>query len=235
MPAGFKRHELRHRYDVVRMEEDSWHTYTGEKTAQIVCRTLAACRVPPKLLLNAGAGVYAVGRQPWKEISIDLFVTPIQPRRNGVCASVEWLPFKSQTFGAIVCVGEVLAYCDPAAAIREFGRTLVRGGVLICDFASSRSLRYWLRRRYGRAADIVTDDYNGEPERTWVYDPKYIRYLLESGGFAISKIFGTHSWSALGRRIGLAPEPAVKIQRLLDHVPLPSRAADLTTIVAARV
>jgi ubiquinone/menaquinone biosynthesis C-methylase UbiE len=54
-------------------------------------------------------------------------------REYSVCTSVERLPFRENSMGAIVCVGEVLAYCDPAAAIGEFARVLVRSGLLICD------------------------------------------------------------------------------------------------------
>lgn len=234
MVPGFRRDELRSRYDVVSFREDSWHAFTGERTARILARFLLEVNPASNWLLNAGAGVYEIGTGAWREIAVDLFVTPIRQRKHSVCTSVERLPFKKSSVGAVVCVGEVLAYCDPAAAIREFASVLAPSGLLICDFASSRSPRYWFRRPYGRAADLITDEYNGVPERTWVYDPDYVGSLLRDAGFQIREISGTHAWSALARRAGAAPEPALRFQRLLRRLPLPARLADLTTIVASR-
>jgi SAM-dependent methyltransferase len=231
---GFKRHELRKRYDVVDIHEDRWHAYSGRKTAAILARYLSRGHARSNWLLNAGCGVYEISAVGWKEISVDLFTAPICGRRYSVCANVEQLPFRGSSVGGIVCVGEVLAYCDPATAIREFSRVLVPSGLLVCDFASSRSPRYWFRTPFGRAADLITDEYNGAPERTWVYDPGYITTLLESGGFVVGKTLGTHACSAIARRAGASPGLALRLQELLERLPLPARLADLTTIVASR-
>src|SRR5208337_3242994 len=146
---------------------------------------------------------------------------PIRDRKYALCASVEALPFRSSTFGAIVCVGEVLAYCDPAAAITEFARVLAPSGTLICDFGSSRSIRYWFRTSYGRAADLVTDHYNGTPERTWVYDPAYVSSLLVKAGFHVKVSLGTHTWSAFARRLGASMPTAMLVQQYLEWLRFP--------------
>ncbi len=219
---------------MVRFREDCWHAYTGEVTAGILARFLPELNPASKWLLNAGAGVYEIGAGAWQEIAVDLFVAPIRRRKHAVCASVERLPFRKSSLGVVVCVGEVLAYCDPAAAIREFARVLSPSGLLVCDFASSRSPRYWLRAPYGRAADLITDEYNGFPERTWIYDPNYVRSLLHGEGFRIRKVLGTHVWSALARRAGIETELALLFQRFLQRLPMPARLSDLTTIVASR-
>lgn len=234
MTFGFKRHELRDRYNVISIVEDRWHAYTGEKTAEIISRHIRQVHPSVPWLLNAGAGIYRIGAAGWREIPVDLFLSPLRHRNGAICASVERLPLKPQIIGAIVCVGEVLAYCDPAAAIREFANVLAPGGTLICDFASSRSPRYWFKQTYGRAADLITDVYNGEPERTWIYDPRYIESLLQSAGFSIERTLGIHQWSALARRAGVSADFAVTVQRLLGKVRVPPRFSDLTTIVASR-
>src|SRR5437660_27771 len=92
---------------------------------------------------------------------------------------------------------------------------------------SSRSVRHWFTEAFGRAADIVVDEYNGAPEKTWIYDPRYIRTLLASSGFAITSTFGTHTWSALARRIGASAAIALKCQRLFGRMPLPAQWADI--------
>jgi len=231
---SFKRHELRARYDVANIHEDGWHAYSGKKAAEFLANNLPRPEISLNWLLNAGAGVYEVGSGEWNEVAVDLFAAPILNRKYAVCASNECLPFQSGSFGGIVCVGEVMAYCDPATALREFARVLAPEGTLICDFGSTRSIRYWFKSPYGRATDLVTDQYNGTPERTWIYDPCYIHDLLTDAGFYIKARLGTHTWSALARRVGASIPTALLMQRCLEWVRLPASWADLTTIVAVR-
>lgn len=234
MPPGFKREQLSVRYDVSSIDEDIWHSYSGNKTEKIVSRILSTWRTPSNLLLNAGCGVYRVAVPQWQEISVDLFTTPLKMRSHAICASVEALPFKPNMFGAIVCVGEVLGYCDPIKAIKEFARVLKATGILVCDFSSTHSCRYWLTKTYGRAADIVTQQYNGQPERTWAYHPAYIKLLLESAGFEIHECIGTHTWSALASRMGLSIKSALRLQKQLERIDGSYRYADLMTIAAVK-
>lgn len=231
---GFTRHELRNRYDVPVIQDDEWHAYSGERTAACIAHHLPPQHANSEWLVNAGAGVFELRFGAWRELSVDLFINPIMAHQYPVCASVECLPFRSQTIGAVVCVGEVLGYCDPARAIGEIARILVRSGMFIFDFASSRSIRYMFRATYGRAADLITGIYNGLPERIWVYDPRYIQELLVSSGFIIQASLGTHTWSVIAQRLGLPTAAAASLQRHLDWLPLPARSADLMTIVAMR-
>ena len=170
------------------------------------------------------------------ERSRSTFSQPQSPLTNTLFAQA-WndSPFAGSTFSIIVCVGEVLAYCDPAKAIREFARVIANSGRLICDFRSSRSLRYLRSKTFGRAADLIHDEYNGTPEPTWVYDPQYIRAILHLAGFRIRSEFGIHTWSNLARRLGSSTELALTFQRYLASMPFPVKWADLITIVADRI
>jgi len=230
----FSRHDLERRYNVHSMREDEWHAHSGRVTACLVRGHLETARSPSILLLNAGAGVYEFPHQRWHEIALDLFIKPIKARRNAVCGSIEALPFSPQAFGAVVCVGEVVAYCDPATVFREFARALAPTGLLILDFRSTRSARYWFRRQYGRAAELATDIYNETPERTWIYDPRYIRRLLDVSGFVVRQVLGTHVWSSVLCAIGLPTSQATRIERTLPAPALLQGFADLVTIVAER-
>jgi SAM-dependent methyltransferase len=235
VPARFTRKYLSTRYDVSIIREDDWHTYSAERTADSLRIHLAEVNTPSYWLLNAGAGVYEVKLAKWRELFLDLFAAPIQNRHPyAICGSVADLPIKSSTCGAVVCVGEVLAYCDPSTAIAEFARVLVPSGTLVCDFGNSRSFRYWFTHAYGRFADLVTDDYNGSPERIWVYDPDYITQLLVTQGFRIKAKVGIHTWSALARRCGLSMKAATNFQRKLEKIQFSRRWADIMMIVAER-
>jgi SAM-dependent methyltransferase len=235
MVPGFNPQDLAARYDVESFSEDEWHAYTGTRTAKIVEAYLASCQAVPRCLLNAGAGVYQLNISGWKETAVDLFEAPICRHENHVRASVEALPLPSDAFGAVVCVGEVLGYCNPSKALSEFARVLVPAGLLICDFGSTRSSRHWLKREHGRAADLIIDEYKGTPEPIWRYDPQYIISLLASFRFDLKDTIGTHAWSAVARRIGVSPRSATYIQRHLEWLPFPDAWADLTTIVAVRL
>src|SRR5438132_4771064 len=99
---GFKREELLRRYDVSSIQEDAWHSYSGQKTSAFMAEHLPKPVPPSDWLLNAGAGVYGLHLTGWKEVPVDLFIAPILKRRRAVCTSVERLPFQAQTFAAIV-------------------------------------------------------------------------------------------------------------------------------------
>lgn len=234
MPPGFSPHELAKRYDVESFCEDEWHAYCGRRTSHIIASQLSLRQLPSNRLLNAGSGVHQITATGWVETSVDLFDAPIRGHKNAVCASVENLPFEAGTFGAVICVGEVLGYCDPAKAIREFARVLVPSGILVCDFGNSRSFRYLLKRTYGRAADMVTDHYNNNLERIWVYDHNYILSLVKSAHFRTTSTFGTHTWSALAHRFGFSMQSATSIQHHLEWFKLPTKWADVTTIVSVQ-
>ena len=164
---------------------------------------------------------------------VDLFEAPIRNQAHFIRASVEELPLDPGMFGAVVCVGEVLGYCDPARAIPEFARVLSSPGLLICDFGSTRSCRHWFRATHSRSADLITDQYQNTPEPIWIYHPHYIESLLAVSGFKKLSVYGTHTWSAISRRIGISAPKATRLQRLIDWLPFPNRWADVTTIVAA--
>jgi SAM-dependent methyltransferase len=234
MRPGFDPHELASRYDVNCFSEDDWHTYSGRRTAKLLSRHLKRNKTLPERLLNAGSGVYDIGIPGWAETAVDLFDSPIQGRQNAIKGNIEHLQFGGGTFGAVVCVGEVLGYCDPQKVIFEFSRVLVPGGILVCDFASSRSFRRWFRREFGRIADLVQDEYNGSAEPVWIYDPRFILRLLRSSGFFVERVYGSHTWSAIARGLGVHARSATHFQCLLDWVPLPSNWADVTTIFAVR-
>ena len=232
--TGFRREQLRERYDVDDFHEDPWHGYCGECTREIISGVLPNASSDSDLLLNAGSGVYRLNRPGWEEISVDLFESPLGNRPNSLCASVEDMPLEDESFGAVVCVGEVLGYCDPQRAFIEFSRVLRRGGILICDFGSTLSFRHRSHACYAREADIIVDEYNGTEERVWVYNPHFIRRLLRSSGFTVQQEFGTHTWSALANRLGVSKARATTFQRSMRWLSLPRQWADIRTIVAER-
>lgn len=234
MPPGFAKIDLQARYGVRFPGEDGWHSYSDLKTKQLITDQLGTARIAPPLILNAGSGGHSLNQSKYQEVSVDLFPSQFVDRGNSVCASVTQLPFASSSFGLIVCVGEVLGYCDPASAIAELARVLSKSGTLICDFGSTTSFRYRFTKTFARAAEMTTDWYNGSTENIWIYSPEYIQALLSEHGFSIAAQFGTHYWSAVARRFGASPELSVVLERRLGWIRAPLSWADLRTIVAVR-
>jgi SAM-dependent methyltransferase len=228
------RRDIADRYDVTDIREDAWHSYADAERSRLIKTNLADNRITPRLMLNAGAGVHSLKLPGWQEIRLDLFRGPLRGDPHSVCGTILNLPFSDFTFGAVVCVGEVLGYCDPAQAVPELSRVLAIGGLLILDFASTRSPRFWLSSTYGRAADIITVDYNGCPERVWAYDPSYVKTLVRKAGLSIIFDRRIMGWAAAIKRIGLRVGAALyvdaKFNRLIGTVAL----GDLSVICARR-
>lgn len=229
----FSRRQLSARYDVSNVTEDAWHSYSDQVTAKILKRYLSSLsNCPGNWVLNAGSGTTTLPLNLDYEVSLDLFPAPITGKPFPVSADILQLPFERELFAAAVCVGEVLAYCDPANAFAEFSRVLKRGGRLICDFGSTRSWRHLLRPTYGQAAIQLRTEYNEAPELTWVYDPGYIRHRLRRMGFAIRAAHSTHTWSGLARRLGLSTTLALELERALNPNHPDSGFGETITIVA---
>lgn len=234
MLPGFKKHELAARYDVQWFSEDEWHAHSGERTSMILSTHVISRPDLPRVLLNAGSGVYALRLPQWTEMAVDLFAKPIHGRGHAIQGDIHNLQFSTGSFGAIVCVGEVLGYCDPVKVISEFSRVIAPHGILVCDFGSTRSYQRWFSGLFGDAAALVVDEYNQTPEPIWIYDPQYIMSLLRSAGFEIQAVIGSHTWSALGRRLGLSSRSSIALQRKLSGIPLPFAWSDVITVVASR-
>lgn len=231
---GFPKEALRNRYDVEAFQEDPWHRYSAEQTEDLIKFELSKL-AEFHMLLNAGSGVYSINPPRGREVRVDLFRKPLAGSRAAVCTDIQALPFRSSTFDVVICVGEVLGYCDPAAAISELVRVLTTKGLFICDFESSKGIRHWLKNPYGRAADLVSTEYNGSIEHTWVYDPGYICSLLKQNGLTLRRAFGIHTWSALGRRLGMSAEGGLRLQGFCRVIPFPAKWAELTTFVAEKL
>jgi SAM-dependent methyltransferase len=73
------------------------------------------------------------------------------PRITITAGDAYRLPFPDASFDAAVCIRVIHHFEDPGPAIREFGRVVRPGGVLVLESANKRNLKavvaYWLRRQ----------------------------------------------------------------------------------------
>lgn len=233
---GIKPEDLRQRYDVECFLEDEWHKSSDVMTKHLVSDVILNEGMSSRdIVLNVGSGVHSFDVGSSEQVHMDIFSSPIMGKSLAVCGNAQQMPFRDSSFAATICVGEVLAYCDPVRLIGEMSRVTRKNGVAILDFGSSDSIRHAFRKMRGSYADIVSVPYAGRQERTWVYSINYIRGILHSFSFTISSEFGWHSWSSLLQRIGAPTSLALSIQRKVKYTKNPLCIADLITVVARKI
>jgi len=106
--------------------------------ARVVRRLIARYATPDAPILDAGCGTGLNLRHlPPGSTGIDInprnlaLIRERLPQHHVVEGDIEAMPFADGAFGTVLCT-EVLEHVpDPAAALREFGRVLAPGGVLI--------------------------------------------------------------------------------------------------------
>jgi SAM-dependent methyltransferase len=147
---------------------------------------------------------------------------------NPIVASVEALPLSDGSVDTVICVGSVINYCDPAAAISEFGRVLRPGGALVLEFESSFSAELITQEAYGSSAAVAETFYANREEAVWVYSPAHIRNLLTAGGFKVERSVPIHvisPWALLVSRSGRLAALIARSDHVLRGVPLLTRWA----------
>jgi SAM-dependent methyltransferase len=213
---------------------NDWLAYSREKTTALLEVHLSKCETAKKWLLNVRRGSCEIPEGRWKELPLDQ-VAPLSREQLADYSSRDMrLPFQPKSFGAIVCVGGELEFWDPATSISEFARVLAPSGILVCEFRSTRSFRHWLKAPYGRDVDLIPDCDNGVRRKTWIFDPRYIKYLMTSSGFEMRASMSTHNWSAIFRRLGISVKNSVRLQRQLEPRRATSPWGEFITIVAVR-
>lgn len=138
------------------------------------------------------------------------------------------LPFKDNTFDALIMVRATHHFDDMPAVTRELHRILKPGGIAVIEVANKRTLpkmfRYWLRRSDVNPFDRNPSSLKGlNKDGFYNYHPKYIEQVFRDAGFAIDdvlsvsnfrsaklkQIFGTERLVALEKRV---QKPLAKIR-----------------------
>ena len=144
---------------------------------------------------------------------VDIAESKIKDKPKHTVANIENLPFESNSFDGVICVGSVLNYCDAIAAISELSRVLRPKGRLILEFESSNSYEYLNTPAYSADAHIVMTTYQGEPHKIWVYSPQYIKNIIKQSALVICKEHFFHVFSELAFHCGESEEEAARFAR----------------------
>jgi SAM-dependent methyltransferase len=169
-------------------DDDAWHSHT----AAVIRREITLWRRDlfgdsSARVLNAGSGGDDLNVCPPSTVNLDISHLRLKGASMAVAGSIEQLPLASGTVDVTLCVGSVINYCDPVAAIHEFRRVSRAGACLVLEFESSRSAEFLLRKGFGSAAMIAETFYGSQHEIVWAYQPEYIEGLLRAVGFAVRR------------------------------------------------
>ena len=169
--------------------------------------------------VHVAAAAEAVGGDPKYEV------------RLGDAAA---LPFPDGYFDAAVCVRVLHHFDDPAPVIRELGRVVRPGGVLVLEYANKRNLKAIARHLLGRQ-DWSPFEPGAVEYKPFHHDhaPADMRRALRRAGFSTERMRAASLFRlpALTRR--LPPRKLARLEGLLQE-PLGSITPGPSVFVLAR-
>lgn len=168
------------------------------------------------IVLNAGSGGNDYGLNVQLH-NIDISANKNKALNNFIEGNIEHLPYDSDFFNCVICVGSVLNYCDPCKVIQEFSRVLNQKGQLLLEFESSYSYEYLSYSVYKKNCDIFISNYLSRDHMMWLFSPNYIREILIANNFKINHLYPYHIISGLAMHF-LKDENASSKYSILDPI-----------------
>ena len=151
---------------------EPWYKYTKAQIEKFVHKNAFKYH---DYVLNAGSGGYDYNLN-CKMHHVDIAAEKINQLPLYTVASLEKLPFATNTFDGILCVGSVINYCDAVAAIVEMARVLKHGGSLLLEYENSFAYEYRSKLCYKADAQIIKSVYQGKEQQQWIYSYKSVSY-----------------------------------------------------------
>lgn len=189
---------------------EPWYRYTKAQIEKFVRKYAFKSN---DYVLNAGSGGYDYNLN-CKMHHIDIAAEKINHSPLYTVASIETLPFTSNMFDGILCVGSVINYCDAVAAIAEMARVLKPGGRLLLEYENSFAYEYKNQPCYKVDAQVIKSIYQGEDQQQWIYSYKYINRILKEYGLRITSTYRFHIFSALMLHFGKSEDHAACYAKL---------------------
>ncbi|CUU48417.1 class I SAM-dependent methyltransferase [Clostridium beijerinckii] len=203
-------------------QNSKWYRYTIQSITDSVYKEYIKItkEIKKPLILNAGSGgsTYKIPCDMWH---VDVSKKKIQNFKYNKTCSVENMPFKDNTFDLCICVGSVINYCDPIAAINEIIRCLKPSGKLILEFESSVTGELFFKKAFGQNVALFNSNYLNNKHSEWLYNPEYIINILKSHNGIISDINRFHLLSSMFLPI-LSEEQAYILSKsdfIFRHIP----------------
>ena len=137
------------------------------------------------LILNAGSGGKRYNTKA-NQYHIDIAENTLKNSSNAFVGNITQMPFDSEMFDCVICVGTVINYCEAPKAIMELDRVLKKNSILILEYERNES---GLIEKNARKSDysLFFHTYFNERHCNFLYSDKYIEKLLAEHGYAVKK------------------------------------------------
>ena len=144
-----------------------------------------------EFVLNAGSGGKIYNTQA-KQYHIDIAENTLKNVQNAYVGNIVHMPFDSEKFDCVVCVGTVINYCEASKAIKEISRVSKKDSFLVLEYERNGS---GLIEKSSRKSDFTLffHTYFNEKHCNFLYSDRYIENLLKEEKYSIikSKKFNT--------------------------------------------
>ena len=207
-------------------ESDKWSSHTKKILKQVVGRTVPNGN---SVILNAGCGGndYGIGQRASICINLDISARQCRGIRLPVVADIESIPFADNMFDAVLCVGAVINYCEPYAAIPELFRVTKPGGLVVIDFETTQSAELLFSGHWGKRVSVIERKYAGRDDKTLLFSADHIKRIVDQSGI-VTKIHRYHTTTAVWLRVTKKleiPNIVSSLDRFLSRVPFVSTLA----------
>ena len=205
--------------DCVWPADDAWHDINQAEISKFISSIQIA---PNVVILNAGSGGNHYGLKQ-KMYHLDVAKNKIEHFPHFFVGTVEDMPFESQMFDLVICVGSVLNYCDPTLVIKEIARVLRPNGCFLLEYETSYGLEYLGSPVFKKSAALGKTSYFGRPHELWLFSQGYIQNLLKSYGLETIHRHNFHILSGLAYHFSKNENGAAKFafwDGILRHIPL---------------
>lgn len=128
------------------------------------------------------------------------------------------LPFKDESFDALLMVRATHHFNDMSAVTKELYRILKKNGVAVIEVANKRTLpkmfRYWTKRSDVNPFDRNPSNLKGlNKDGFYNYHPKYIEKVFEDAGFKIEKVLSVSNFRSARLKKVLGTNHLVKMEK----------------------
>lgn len=177
-------------------ENNAWYNYTHEQINKYILSKKNLFSNEAKIL-NAGSGGSTYDL-PGEIYHVDLSEKLISQLPKKFVCSIERMPFASEEFGSVICVGSVINYCDAYTALLEMSRVLKPNGLMILEYERTESGELFFSRDYGKNIVLRSYEYNGQSNHNlWLYSDPFINSILNQAGFEILNCQYYHALSSI--------------------------------------
>jgi SAM-dependent methyltransferase len=201
-------------------DTDAWSTHTRRSIATCLGQNVCASNAT---ILNAGCGGndYELAARGIC-INLDISLRQCRGLNTSIVGDIEAIPFASCYFDVVVCVGAVLNYSEPYAAIREIMRVTKNGGLVVLDFETTHSAELLFSIHWNKRVSVIERSYAGRMDKTFLFSIDHISRILVQYGCAVTTTHHYHTATAMWRRAfphGHLHSFVLSIDRVASHFP----------------